>query len=577
MRTHRSFALALIPAILPLMLTSLANAGVNSDESGSHKRSSFALSVAPSSLTVLQGNQGISTVTTTISNGFNSSIALSASGVPSGTTVSFDPSTIPAPGSGNSTLTIMVGSSTPVGAYPVTVTGSALGIDQTATVNLTVTGNMGSGQFMQLDPTGKFLVNGRGEPVFVVGEDAWSLATGLDNTDLNTYLSTRASQGYNFAWVALADNTYQANPPKNYYGYSPFDGADFTSFDSNYWSHIDLVVSTAATYGITLGLSPAFVGNPNGGHGYLSSYQSASDATLISYGEFLGNRYKSAQNIIWVLGGDFDPKTGVRGKLNDLLTGIRSAGDTHLATVEVCETCGVGGTPIGSIDGWKGNSTPIQLNWGYAAFPVVHSNAVAQYDHSNPLPLLQGEDWYELEHGLSALQLREQGYWEVLSGCTLGRTPGNNAIWTMAQGIAYNSGVSWRSQLTSGQSIAEEYMGKLFRSREFWKMAPDTRNKVLTGGIGSGTSISVASCTSDGRTCIVYDPIGNSQAPRINMAYFSGTIHAWWFNPSTAETTDLGTFKNKGTYTFTPPDGNDWVLVLDLNRANLPPPGGQDL
>ncbi len=99
----------------------------------------FAMSASPSSLSVQQGNQGTSTITTTISGGFNSSIALSASGMPSGTTVSFNPQTIPAPGSGSSTMTITVGSGTPVGTYPITVTGNGGGIQQNATVTLTVT------------------------------------------------------------------------------------------------------------------------------------------------------------------------------------------------------------------------------------------------------------------------------------------------------------------------------------------------------------------------------------------------------------------------------------------------------
>ena len=40
----------------------------------------FTLSAAPSSLSVVQGHQGNSTITTTISGGFNSAISLSASG-----------------------------------------------------------------------------------------------------------------------------------------------------------------------------------------------------------------------------------------------------------------------------------------------------------------------------------------------------------------------------------------------------------------------------------------------------------------------------------------------------------------
>ena len=99
----------------------------------------FTLSASPSSLNIQQGNQGTSTITTTISGGFNSAITLSASGAPSGTTVSFNPNPIPAPGSGSSTMTVTVGASTPVGTYPITVTGNGGGIQQNTTVTLTVT------------------------------------------------------------------------------------------------------------------------------------------------------------------------------------------------------------------------------------------------------------------------------------------------------------------------------------------------------------------------------------------------------------------------------------------------------
>jgi hypothetical protein len=99
---------------------------------------SFTISASPSSLTVADGHQGTSTISTTVSGGFNSSITLSASGMPSGTTVSFNPNPIPAPGGGSSTMTITVGSSTPTGTYPITVTGNGGGIQQNTTVTLTV-------------------------------------------------------------------------------------------------------------------------------------------------------------------------------------------------------------------------------------------------------------------------------------------------------------------------------------------------------------------------------------------------------------------------------------------------------
>ncbi len=101
--------------------------------------SNFTISASPSSVSVAQGHQGTSTITTTGVNGFNSSIALSATGAPSGTSVAFNPTTIPAPGSGTSIMTITVGSSTPVGTYPITVIGNGGGIQQPTTVTLTVT------------------------------------------------------------------------------------------------------------------------------------------------------------------------------------------------------------------------------------------------------------------------------------------------------------------------------------------------------------------------------------------------------------------------------------------------------
>jgi kumamolisin len=106
---------------------------------GTSSAPNFAISASPASLSVLQGNNGTSSISTTISGGFNSAISLSASGQPSGVTVSFSPASIAAPGSGSSTMTMAVGSSTAAGTYPITVTGTGDNITRTATVTLTVT------------------------------------------------------------------------------------------------------------------------------------------------------------------------------------------------------------------------------------------------------------------------------------------------------------------------------------------------------------------------------------------------------------------------------------------------------
>ena len=99
----------------------------------------FTISASPASLSVAQGNQGTSTITTAISGGFNSAISLSASGMPSGTTVSFNPNHDSSAGLGQLDHDHHGGASTPAGTYPITVTGNGGGIQQTTTVTLTVT------------------------------------------------------------------------------------------------------------------------------------------------------------------------------------------------------------------------------------------------------------------------------------------------------------------------------------------------------------------------------------------------------------------------------------------------------
>src|ERR1700685_3838458 len=86
---------------------------------------SFTITASPSSLTVAQGSQGTSTITTAISGGFNNPISLSANTAYLGLqmTFSFSPNPIPAPGSGSSVLTITVGGNVKLGIYPIVVSG----------------------------------------------------------------------------------------------------------------------------------------------------------------------------------------------------------------------------------------------------------------------------------------------------------------------------------------------------------------------------------------------------------------------------------------------------------------------
>jgi len=97
----------------------------------------FTIAASPTSVTLVQGTAGPSTISTTVSGGFNNAVALSATGAPSGTTVAFSPTSIAAPGSGSSTMTITVGAATATGTYTITVTGTGGATSHTTSVSLT--------------------------------------------------------------------------------------------------------------------------------------------------------------------------------------------------------------------------------------------------------------------------------------------------------------------------------------------------------------------------------------------------------------------------------------------------------
>ena len=96
----------------------------------------FSLSASPSSRTVMAGTGASYTATVTPSGGFNSSVTLSVSGLPSGANATF--SVNPISGSGTSTMHVTTSSSTPAGNYTLTITGTGGGFTHTTTVKLVV-------------------------------------------------------------------------------------------------------------------------------------------------------------------------------------------------------------------------------------------------------------------------------------------------------------------------------------------------------------------------------------------------------------------------------------------------------
>jgi hypothetical protein len=96
----------------------------------------FSISATPTSRSVVQGSGTNYTVTITPTNGFSSTVSFSVSGLPSGASASFTPSTIS--GQGTTTLNVATALSTPVGSYTLTITGSTGALSHNAMVTLMV-------------------------------------------------------------------------------------------------------------------------------------------------------------------------------------------------------------------------------------------------------------------------------------------------------------------------------------------------------------------------------------------------------------------------------------------------------
>lgn len=153
---HRTTRLTRVVAFLVLAVF-LATAGSGSLRSTASTISAgFSLSVDRNSVGVVVGAQAVVAVNVSQEGSFAGPVALSVGGAPGGAVVSIDPNPtlpgIPA------VVAVLVGSSTPVGSYPLTIIGTGGGSTQTVTVNLVI--SLPTGFSMVMTPPSRTVVDG---------------------------------------------------------------------------------------------------------------------------------------------------------------------------------------------------------------------------------------------------------------------------------------------------------------------------------------------------------------------------------------------------------------------------------
>ncbi len=159
------------------LVTTLAGSGTGTPD--------FSLSASPASLSIATGANGTSTILVSPIDGFTGTVSLSASGLPTGVTASFNPVST----TSSSTLTLVVSASAAPGSSTITITGVSGSLTHTTTVALTVTGSGGSTQLL-------------GNTGFENGANTapWTLTTGVI-CSTSTCTGEVPHSGSWFAWL----------------------------------------------------------------------------------------------------------------------------------------------------------------------------------------------------------------------------------------------------------------------------------------------------------------------------------------------------------------------------------------
>jgi hypothetical protein len=458
----------------------------------------------------------------------------------------------------------------PTGTTTYTLACTGAGGTTTRSVTVTVGGGT-SGAYvypLTVDASGRHLVDQNGKPFLLVGDAAWSLIAQLTDTAADTYLANRQQLGFDAILVNLLEHYFSDSAPKDIYGIAPFTGKVFTTPNPAYFAHADYIIQSAAAKGILVLLAPVYTGYGCGDQGWASEMQSASDADMTAWGQYLGQHYAGYDNILWVIGGDADPRAcspSVKGKLQDVVNGIQQYDTRHPFTAHNVRTM-MGITP------WTGASW-LNVNTTYTD-GNEYSYAQTAYAVTPAIPFFLIESNYE-NAGAGAQELRAQSYWTMLAG-GFGHVFGNCPLFGFGASVVAGGGCGsndWRAQLTSQGSLNMEHFQKLFTGRHWGSLVPDLGHGVVLSSSGAGTV--TAACATDSSSIVAYLPSRGSVTVS-GACLRDATMNVYWVNPQNGTATSGGSVSSRSQQTLTAPTGGagDWVLILDSPSFGFGQPGG---
>jgi hypothetical protein len=449
-----------------------------------------------------------------------------------------------------------------------------------------------------------------GTPFFYLADTAWGALRRLNRAEADVYLQDAVAKGFNAVQVVALWNWETINPgAKNAYGDHPLvvvDGrydparvvtttgnnpADPAAYD--YWDHIDYVIDKAEQYGLYVTLQPTW-GNYVSGTNSFALDMSSNIFTVANarvYGEFIGRRYGSRPNIIWMLGGDraaIYPNGDFTPVWRSLAEGIgrgitgqalvwnqpHAAWNQFLMTYHATRRNDPGSSLWFHHDAW------LDFNSVQSEYHSITKKVATDWAKLPTKPTVVIETRYEDESSTDhivftgAFKQRYQMYHSVLAG-SLGYVYGHGRIWDFK-----TKDKTWQMALNDPGRLSIKTVWQLlgrFSDSELMNRVPD--QTLLDGSLGSGATedLLVAMRGGDRRFAIVYST--NGRDIRLKAAQLAtGAGDAYWFSPrngryyNSAGAEVAGRFASIATGTgaplaiFNPPgtagSDNDWILIV---------------
>ena len=429
-----------------------------------------------------------------------------------------------------------------------------------------------SGGRLKVSENGRFLQFDDGTPFFYLGCTAWELFHKLNLEEAEQYLENRREKGFTVIQAVALGELDGLNIP-NANGDKPFVNNDPAKPVKNYWEHVDRIIKLAGDKGIFIGLLPTWGDKVDKQWG--KGPEIFDTASALTYGKWIGNRYKNSPNIIWILGGDRNCEGEKAPIWIALAEGIKSVDKNHLMTFHPWG--GIKSSACFQNESWL-DFNMLQSGHGERYIPN-HLQIQADYNLIPVKPCMDGEPCYE-DHPINwnpengwfdDSDVRRAAYLAVFSGA-LGHTYGAHPIWQMKKSsdVSVSSARhNWDEVLDLTGAWDMIHLRRLMLSRPYFSRVPDNS---LVKSEQASVFNPVVACKGDGYV-FVYLTANRGTEIDLNRLH-AEKINAWWYCPRSGKVIPIKEPELKGTMYFKVPlAGIDWVLVLDDASREFPMPG----